>query len=702
MLPFSLPWKNKDRTPVDKSPQALIPRITSFWLLIINVAVLTPLYDELTPWTLAICAICFVWRIGIFLGKVAKPPRLLVSILAMASAATLLLITGQLGTLSALINLLILGYALKYIEMRQRRDVKTIILVGYFLVALAFIDNQSILNTLLLAVVTIINTGGLVSLYQGKTRPLDPLLGSASITLLSLPLAGLLFLVLPRFSPLWMVPDTDSATTGLSDSVRPGDISNLTRSAELAFRVTFQGPVPSNDRLYWRALVMDSYDGKEWRQNPRVKALQNNAPNIPNQRPRPMGGSYGYQVIAEPSGTHWLFSLDLGYSESRGVVNMSNSRLFALRRIEQQFGYDVTSYPNAIRDPMLSALERHTNLTLPPDINPRARAYGQQLREAFPDPAQRMQAVMERFAQEPFYYTLKPPRIGSNQVDDFLFDNRSGFCVHYASAMVVVARASGLPARMVNGYQGGEYNAAAGYMSVYQYMAHAWVEVWIPSEGWVTFDPTAMVAPERVLDGFDAVFKPEDSYLLDNPLSSLRLKNWPLLNELRMQLASLDYYWSVWVLGFNANKQRQLFRELLGQASTERIGLFMLGGIICVLMLIAWYTGLLSLPKRRDKLQRKYHKLLHALKRLGVNLNISDGPRTVAHKVSRFNPNWQESITSLANEFEQLEFNPALTDRQRKEMRKHCLQQIERLLILVTLQRTTPTLMGELPLKQGK
>ena len=701
-MKLSLSWFRHRNGAKKTPPQELIPRISAFWLLVINIAVLTPLYDELTPWTLAICAICIVWRTGIFLGKVSRPPRLLVSVLAMASAATLLLITGQLGTLSALINLLILGYALKFIEMRQRRDVKTIILVGYFLVALAFVDNQSILNALHLSLVTVINTAGLVSLYQGKTRPLDPLIGSVTITLLSLPLAGLLFLVLPRFAPLWMVPDTDKATTGLSDSVSPGDIRDLTRSAELAFRVTFQGPIPSNDRLYWRALVMDTYDGKTWRQNEQTTALQRNTPNIINQRSKPRGSSFSYQVIAEPSGNHWLFSLDLGFSDSRGVVNLDDFRLFALRRVEQQFGYDVSTYPNATRDPLLSTAARKANLALPANTNPRAVSYGNELRQTYPDPIERIQAIMDKFAKEAYFYTLKPPGIGANQIDDFLFDNRAGFCVHYASAMVVIARASGLPARMVNGYQGGEYNAAAGYMSIYQYMAHAWVEIWLPGLGWITYDPTAMVAPERVLDGFDAVFKPEDSYLLDNPLSSLRLKNWPLLNELRMQLASLDYYWSVWVLGFNANKQRQLFRELLGQASTERIGLFMLGGVICVLLLIAWYTGLLSLPKRRDKLQRKYHKLVHALKRLGVPLNISDGPRTVAQKVSQFNPNWQESITSLTDEFEQLEFNPGLSDRQRKVMRKRCLQQIERLIILVTLQRTTPTLMGDLPLKQGK
>ncbi|MGI2261033.1 transglutaminase TgpA family protein [Shewanella sp. GXUN23E] len=696
MNPFSR------RPPPLPMAQELIPRITSFWLLVINLAVLTPLYDELTPWTLAICAICFVWRIGIFLGKVARPPRLLVSVLAMASAATLLLITGQLGTLSTLINLLILGYALKFIEMRQRRDVKAIILVGYFLIALTFVNNQSILSTLHLLLVTVVNTAGLISLYQGKTRPLDPLTGALTITLLSLPLAALLFLVLPRFSPLWMVPDTNKATTGLSDTVRPGDIRNLTRSAQLAFRATFYGDVPPNEQLYWRALVLDSYDGKAWNQNPTIKALQANTPAIANQRRAPKGYGLSYQVIAEPSGTHWLFSLDLGYSDSRGVVNLADARLFAKRRVEQQFGYEVTSYFDAIRDQRLSVAERQQNLYLPPDSNPRTREWGQQLARQYPHPAIRVQQMMNHFAAQPYFYTLSPPATGVNQVDDFLFDNRAGFCVHYASALVVLARASGLPARMVTGYQGGEYNATAGYVSVYQYMAHAWTEIWLPERGWVSFDPTAMVAPERVLDGFDALFSPEESYLLDNPLSSLRLKNWPWLDQWRLYLSSLDYYWSVWVLGFNGEKQTRMLKALLGSASTERIGLLMLGGILAVLVLLGWYTGLLRLPRRRDKLLRRYHRLLQALRRLGVELTDGDGPRTVAAKVSRFNPHWQDAITRITDAMEHLMFDPTQAPQQKSELKSQCLNQIERLLLLLALHRSTPTLMRELPGKAAR
>ncbi|MGS0727669.1 DUF3488 domain-containing protein, partial [Shewanella sp. 0m-11] len=236
-----------------------ISRHTLMWLLITNIAILTPLYEQVTLWSLSICAICIFWRIGIYLGKVAKPPKWLVTSLAFASATTLAMVAAQIGVLTAMVNLLILGYALKYIEMRNRRDVRAVVLVGYFLIAFTFIQQQTLLSTLHLLVVTAINTCVLISLYHDEGNFKYAATLGSKIIFQSLPLAIILFLVLPRLPPLWMVPPQNGAQTGLSDNVSFGDISQLTRSSELAFRATFETGAPSNDKLYWRAIVMEDY-----------------------------------------------------------------------------------------------------------------------------------------------------------------------------------------------------------------------------------------------------------------------------------------------------------------------------------------------------------------------------------------------------------------------------------------------------------
>ncbi|MFB2802577.1 transglutaminase TgpA family protein [Shewanella seohaensis] len=622
-----------------------ISRQTLFWLLLTNIAILSPLFDKTTPWTLGICAICLVWRVGIYVGKVAKPPRYLVTSLAIGAAITLALVSGEIGLLNALVNLLILGYALKYIEMRSVRDVRAVVIVGYFLIALTFIDHQSMLNTVHLIGVTIINTCVLVTLYQSKHNWQHTAWIGAKLLLQSVPLALLLFLVLPRFAPLWLVPNMKEAQTGLSDTLSVSDISKLTRSSALAFRVSFTEARPIQAELYWRALVLEDYDGQTWRQDVGIKQIQKDALFFPPSRPDPARqlsaamtddtGShapqrYDYQVIVEPSHQPWLFGLDVAYSQDEKVINLPDYRLYSLRNVDQRLGYSARSWPKAQMDLKLTAKQRQINLKLPEGTNPKTLALASEFKANYPEPKQRLLAMMGYFNREPFFYTLTPPPIGPQQVDDFLFENKAGFCAHYASAFIFMARATGLPARMVTGYQGGEYNPQADYLSVYQYMAHAWAEVWLENEGWVRFDPTAMVAPNRIEQGFDAEFSPEQSYLQESPFSSLRFKSMPWLNELRQRFASLDYYWSLWVLGFNQERQNKVLSGILGDVTKTKVAVFMSVCISLIGLYIAYSVGLFRFKREQDPISAKYQRICQRLSKFGINRPAHLGPNAFA------------------------------------------------------------------------
>uniref|UniRef100_Q0HVL0 Transglutaminase domain protein n=1 Tax=Shewanella sp. (strain MR-7) TaxID=60481 RepID=Q0HVL0_SHESR len=625
-----------------------ISRQTLFWLLLTNIAVLSPLFDKTTPWTLGICAICLVWRVGIYVGKVAKPPRYLVTSLAIGAAITLALVSGEIGLLNALVNLLILGYALKYIEMRSVRDVRAVVIVGYFLIALTFIDHQSMLNTVHLIGVTIINTCVLVTLYQSKHNWQHTAWIGAKLLLQSVPLALLLFLVLPRFAPLWLVPNMKEAQTGLSDTLSVSDISKLTRSSALAFRVSFTEARPIQAELYWRALVLEDYDGQTWRQDVGIKQIQKDALFFPPSRPDPARqlsaamtdetGShapqrYDYQVIVEPSHQPWLFGLDVAYSQDEKVINLPDYRLYSLRNVDQRLGYSARSWPKAQMDLKLTAKQRQINLKLPEGTNPKTLALAAEFKANYPEPQQRLLAMMGYFNREPFFYTLTPPPIGPQQVDDFLFENKAGFCAHYASAFIFMARATGLPARMVTGYQGGEYNPQADYLSVYQYMAHAWAEVWLENEGWVRFDPTAMVAPNRIEQGFDAEFSPEQSYLQESPFSSLRFKTMPWLNELRQRFASLDYYWSLWVLGFNQERQNKVLSGILGDVTKTKVAVFMSVCISLIGLYIAYSVGLFRFKREQDPISAKYQRICQRLSKFGIVRPAHLGPNAFAAKL---------------------------------------------------------------------
>lgn len=659
----------------------IISRDTLLWLLIVNLAVLLPLYEKFIPWTMAICAICFVWRIGIYFGKLAKPPRYLVTILALGSALTLALVSKQIGTLPALINLLILGYALKFIEMHNHRDVKAVVIAGYFLIALTFIDQQTIFIALLLMLLTIANTSVLVSLYFNKQPLVTTLKFTSKLIALSLPLAALMFIIIPRLPPLWMVPQLNTAQTGLSNTLNFGDIDQLTQSSELAFRAIFEQQPPKNAQLYWRALVLENYDGKTWSQteatkkleqlsvsrgnayiHPRIKDRKSEIDSI--QSKKASDQAINYSIIAQPSNKRWLFGLDTAYSSDTRVNNLADFRLLANKPLSQKFYYQVNSYPNEKRDLTLTPQLRATNLSLPKTIdfqlsNPKTRAAAEQYRLSYSAPKARVQAMMRHFNQQAFYYTLRPPRLGNHQIDDFLFKTQAGYCTHYASALVFLARASGIPARLVTGYQGGEWNPNANYMSIYQYMAHAWTEIWFEGEGWVKFDPTAMIAPERILSGFDAQFDPQESYLRANPFSTLRLKQYPFFNQLRQTFASIDFYWSIWVLGFNEKSQTQLLENLLGQLTKKKLIITVLLSLLAILLFIGYYAGLFQFrARKKDPLVTLYNQICQQLANKGCQKDLHEGPIDFAKRVEQKYPHLSQEFTQFTTLYIQLKYQP--------------------------------------------
>jgi transglutaminase-like putative cysteine protease len=255
---------------------------------------------------------------------------------------------------------------------------------------------------------------------------------------------------------------------------------------------------------------MSRFDGREWisndRRTPRVS--------------RPAGREIAYWVTLEPHWKSWLFALDLpasapttetgGYGGAVIGVLTGDQRIYAQSAITQPVSYRQTSVPgdtypagsgNALEE------ERLENLQLPHDgrnANRRTVAFARELRAQHPEDADYIRTVLQWYRREAFYYTLAPPLLpGPDPVDSFLFDERRGFCEHYASSFVVLLRAAGIPARVVTGYQGGEINPAGGYLIVRQSDAHAWAEAMLGGK-WRRFDPTGAVAPSRIERGLGA------------------------------------------------------------------------------------------------------------------------------------------------------------------------------------------------------
>lgn len=509
-------------------------------------------------WVSASFLLLFFWRFGLVMGGRGSPRTLVRLLAAIGCAAGVYaqyhsLIGRDPGT-----SLLVLFLGLKLLEMQARRDLFVVIFLCFFLLLTTFFHSQSMLvaATVLLAVFGLVAAMLTIQFAENEVAIGRRMRMTAKLLLQAAPLAVVLFFVFPRLStPLWGTEGlAGAARTGLSETMAPGSIAELSQSDEVAFRVQFDA-APARQAMYWRGPVLDHFDGRAWSSS-RVLPW----PSVPASVEVPAGARrHRYSVTLEPTGQRWLFALeapvwiDPGWA-SRSAVDDAFT-LVARDEIGQRIRYEMVS----VTDYRLGAGETPSSLRnwlqLPPRSNPRTLALAARWRSDGLTPEALVERALRMFAEEPFHYTLRPPRLDQDPVDGFLFDTRAGFCEHYASAFVVLMRALGIPARVVTGYQGGERNERDDYWIVRQSDAHAWTEVWLADRGWIRVDPTGAVAPERIERG-----APRNMGAIADGFSPGGERS--LWHALRLRLDGITHGWNQWVLSYDEQRQRGLFTAL--------------------------------------------------------------------------------------------------------------------------------------------
>lgn len=624
-----------------------IPRVSLTWLLVAQLLVIIPHLSHLPLWIIGLWLGSAAWRIQIFRMRARYPNAWAKGALMLAAAVGVFVSRGSLVGLDAGVVLLIAAFVLKLLEMRTRRDALVLIFLGFFVVVTAYLFDDSMLMAFysLLPVTALL--AALIGLQQSSlaAQPWPTARLAGSLMLQALPVMLLLFIFFPRMGPLWSLPvPNDKATTGLSDSMAPADIADLSRSAALAFRASFDGATPPRSELYWRALTLDRFDGRRWSQS-------DYAEFAPGAQWQKRGEALNYSIVMQPSGQRWLFALDVAQTNLEQTRLMSDFRLQRRQPVDRSLIYQVSSWPQALREPQLAAGLMRRALQLPAQGEPRSRAWAEQLKRDYPQPEQLVQALLRHFNREPYAYTLRPPALGVNNIDDFLFETRSGFCAHYAGAMTFVLRAAGIPARVVAGYQGGEFNPAGNYVQVRQFDAHAWVEYWQAGRGWVSVDPTFQVAPERIDLGLEEALASEQSFLEDSPFSPLRYRNLSWLNELRLAWDNVNYGWQRWVLGYQSQQQLEFLQRWLGKVDAQSLVIGLVGGGGVLLgMLALWLFK--PWQRERDVQQRLFRRFEALLARHGVPRHPGEGPRDYAARAGLLLPEQAQAIAEFAAAFE--------------------------------------------------
>ena len=589
------------------------------WMLLAQLSSLLIHVPRMPWWLIAVLVICIGWRWQVIQGRwrfPTKPVKTLLAIVGMAA----IVFTFRKVSVEAAVNFLILAYGLKLIELYSRRDAYISLFLSFLVTGLSFLFGTEMLSAAFVLTSCVFITSALIAMHSRIVfKPLQLVKQAGLYWLSAIPLMIIFFVFFPRMSPFWSIDVGQSAKTGISDQINPGDIAKLSQSDELVFRVRFLDDVPTNPgSLYWRAIVLDESDGRGWKSNKPVNYSGNPVDwygkgvslwqeNI--QRTEP---NYPYEVILEPSNQQWLFSLDGSIPEQPSVGLTQDFTLFYDKPIRQTLRYSASLPSHVIREVDLYRWRLSRELQLPKNENPQTKDLALKLKGESTSPKAFVDKALSFFIDNGFRYTLKPPVLGQKANDEFLFDTQRGFCAHYAGALALMSRYAGIPARVVVGYLGGEWNAQAGYLSVRQYDAHAWTEVWFPDQGWVLIDPTSVVAPDRLEQGLAEAVKDEGSFLEDSFFSPHRYKAVKWLNNARQLIDEINYQWSLNVVGYDVKKQAGIWSELI--ASWGRSAWLMVGLSIVVAIAVPFliWGGILLYVRMKQKksLQVKFEMLL--------------------------------------------------------------------------------------------
>ena len=615
---------------------AALPRDTRDTLFLLAVIgwVTLPHVSHLPWWVSLLVAGVLAWRATLAFQGQPLPTRVwLVLLVGVTLLATWLTHRTLLGR-DAGVTLIVCLLALKTLELRARRDAFVVFFLGLFTMLTNFFFSQSLAVAAAMLVGLLGLLTALINAHMPVGRP--PLAQAARtaawMTLLGAPVMAILFVLFPRFAPLWGIPsDGMTGRSGLSAQMRVGTMADLVLDESIAFRVRFEGTPPAQSDLYFRGPVFADFDGREWR--PLVRLSRFPPMRVGNPQLVPLGAPVRYEMTLEPNNRPWLLTLD-AVAQAPQVPGMDAVMTSELQWLVSQPVVDLVRYTAEShvlfrQGPTRRVLVLPEYTQLPPGFNPRTLALADKLREDNPGAtsATLVQVALRLLRTGGYHYTLAPGVYGEDTADEFWFDAKEGFCEHIASAFVVLMRAMNIPARVVTGYQGGELNPVDGYWVVRQSDAHAWTEVWIEGRGWMRVDPTSAVAPNRT-GSFQRLVAPQGVFG-----AAMQNVSPDLWAALRSSWDAMNNGWNQWVLNYTQSRQLSMLRNLgISSPEWEDLARVLIGVIVAIALAGAawsWWDRL-----QHDPWLRLLSRARRKLRQAGVEIGNTAPPRAIADLVT--------------------------------------------------------------------
>jgi transglutaminase-like putative cysteine protease len=635
------------------------------WVLASLAVAAAPHLPHLPVWATLLTVAAFAWRWAADRRGWPLAPRWVRLVVLAAAPLAVLGTYRTLNGVEAGTSFLVLMAGVKLLETRGARDLTVLAFIAYFLLYAALLRDQRLLALPYLLAGAVAVTAALMRVHAGSDgRPRGVLLRAGALALQALPLALLLFVLFPRLpGPVWGLASGESARTGLGDEMMPGEISDLSVSGEVAFRVRFDGPLPLPAQRYWRGPVLHEFDGRRWTR-PRGQAF-------PGQDVELLGDPVDYVITMEPTDRPWILALDMPSQWPDGeAFRTFDFQLVAPRRLTEVSSWRLRSHPRFVAGTSLPESVRRKGLQLPPEGHPRSRALGRDLMARHGDPLGVARAMLTMFREQPFVYTLDPPKLADNAMDEFLFETRRGFCEHYAAAFTLVMRAAGVPARVVTGYQGGEYNPIGGYLIVRQSDAHAWSEIWVEGRGWLRVDPTAAVAPERIERGLIAAVGEAE------PVPGRLREASPLWARVALTWDTVNALWNERIVRFNAARQMDLLERLgLRDPDWRTLGLGMAASLALFFTVLSLYLAWRHREPPRDWPARLHAVVVRRLRRRGLAPGATEGPVSFLERAAAQCPDLAPDLEAIRDLYAALRYGPQPRDADLRRL-KHLVNRL--------------------------
>jgi protein-glutamine gamma-glutamyltransferase len=572
-------------------------------------------------------------------------------LLAAAALFAIFVSYGSLKGVEPGISLLVVLVSLKILEAHTAREFQVMVLMGWVLCLCGFFLSQDFAIALSLLTAFALLLVALIQFHRGSSPGAfwPPLATTCGLLIQAAPLVVLFFVLFPRINTglRFDFRAIRSANTGFSDRLSPGSIAALANSSEIAFRAEFPGSkTPPPGPMYWRGIVMWHCDGMEWRA-PYVPTSISHSPKQPIR-----GNSIRQRITLAPHGARWMFALDRPFEIPAGAILARGDYLWSVQTIRKARQYEVVSSAGAAGKELTPG-ERREALEIPPSVSPPVRELAQSWATQNSNPRTVVNSALQ-FFQSGFRYSLSPGEYRKNDLEQFLFHRRVGFCEHYAASFATLMRLAGIPARVVVGYLGGEYNDLGHFFLVRQADTHAWCEVWLAESGWTRVDPTTAVAPGRAsLDLTSFLERRIASGQMEARRSAFltQLARSALFTNVRLALETLSYEWDTRLLAFDADVQEVLL-DSIGLANRGPFVLIIEILIVAIALLIIYFGWMqLRTRSRSDRVKALYERFCQKAARLGVRRDPCEGPSDFSRRAAQLLPDESERIRQISNTY---------------------------------------------------